>query len=90
LEQIFYGYFENAQDKAPAHEPPRDCPCLYCGKPVTAQDVRSHNLMFSSRTYAQRSYFYWTHRTCDEAHGPSHKDGGPDHIILEMIARNGD
>ena len=53
-EQIFYGYFEDTCDK-PDFEPPRDAPCLYCGKPVHAEDVRTHNLMYSAGSYAKRS-----------------------------------
>ena len=90
-EQIFYGYLEDAESAKPDYEPPRDAPCPYCGKPVHVDDVRTHNLMYSGgEKYAKRSYFYRTHRTCDESYGPAHKDGGMDHFILDMIARNGD
>jgi len=89
-EQIFYGYFEG-EGAEPDFSPPRDAPCLYCGKPVHADDVRTHNLMYSASSYAKRSYFYRTHKSCDEAKGPAHElPNGTDHIILEMIARNGD
>ena len=87
MEQIFYGYFENAQDQTPAYGPPRDAPCPFCGKPVHADDVRTHNLMYSSPAYAKRSYFYRTHRTCAEK-DPTHT--AMDGFILDMIARNGD
>lgn len=91
MEQIFYGYFEDPAATVPDREPPRDAPCLYCGKPVHAEDVRTHALMYSSPSYAKRSYFYRTHASCDEKHGPAHKlPAGTDHIILDMIARNGD
>lgn len=91
MEQIFYGYHEDPAGTVPDFEPPRDAPCLYCGKPVHAEDVRTHSLMYASPTYAKRSYFYRTHRTCDEKYGPAHElPHGTDHIILEMIARNGD
>lgn len=86
LEQIFYGWFENAQDTVPAYEPPRDAPCPYCGMPVHAEDVRSHCLMYAAPSYAKRSYFYRTHRSCDEKHGSHSMDG----FVLDMIARNGD
>jgi hypothetical protein len=86
MEQIFYGYFENAQETEPAYEPPRDAPCPFCGKPVSSDDVRTHNLIHGDRTYAQRGYFYRTHRTCAEKFGSLSMDG----FILDMIARNGD
>lgn len=88
-EQIFYGYFEST-GADPDYSPPHDAPCPYCGKPVHVEDVRTHNIMYSGPSYAKRSYFYRTHKSCDDAHGPSHKEGGPDHFILDMIARNGD
>lgn len=86
-EQTFYGYFDNAQDTTPAYEPPRDAPCPYCGRPVFEGDVRTHNIMYTGPAYAKRSYFYRTHKSCDE------KDGGlttMDGFILDMIQRNGD
>lgn len=89
MEQIFYGYFEDATPGAkPDYDPPHDGPCLFCGKPITPEDVRTHSLMFASRSYAQRSYFYRTHRTCAEKFDPAHTS--MDDTILEMIARNGD
>lgn len=87
MEQIFYGYFENPQDTAPAYQPPRDAPCPFCGKPVHEDDVRTHNLMYQAKTYARRNYFYRTHRTCAEK-DPTHT--AMDGFILDMIARNGD
>ncbi len=88
MEQVFYGYFEDAAASAkPDFEPPRDAPCLYCGKPVQPDDVRTHSLMYSSASYAKRSYFYRTHRTCAEK-DPTHT--AMDGFILDMIARNGD
>jgi hypothetical protein len=91
MEQIFYGFYEDPSSDRPDHEPQRDAPCLYCGKPVQPEDVRTHSLMYSSESYAKRSYFYRTHRTCDERYGPAHElPAGTDHMILDMIARNGD
>lgn len=93
MEQIFYGWFENEQDKEPAYEPPRDAPCPFCGKPVHAGDVRTHCLMFSASAYAKRSYFYRTHATCSDK-GKQPEGDRPqvnmDGFILDMIARNGD
>lgn len=92
-EQIFYGYFEDpAADAKPEYEPPRDAPCPYCGKPVHVGDVRSPSLMYAAASYAKRSYFYRTHRTCDDANKalPEPERFNADAFILCMIARNGD
>lgn len=87
-DQVFYGYFENSKPWVrPEYEPPHDAPCPYCGKPIHAEDVRTHSLIYQGQSYAKRSYFYRTHKSCDE------KDGGVtmmDGFILDMIARNGD
>lgn len=87
MEQIFYGYHEHAGDGPADYEPPRDAPCPFCGKPVFAEDVRTHSLMYASASYAKRSYFYRTHRTCAET-DLTHT--AMDGFILDMIARNGD
>lgn len=82
---LIYGWFDDP-DAPASYEPPRDAPCLYCGKPVHADDVRTHSLMYSG-TYAARSYFYRTHRTCDEV---ASSVTALDPFVLDMIARNGD
>ena len=86
-EQNFYGYFEDAASEMPDYDPPRHGPCPFCGRPITADDVRRHCLMFSSPSYAKRSYFYRTHRSCAET-DPTHT--AMDHFVLNMIERNGD
>lgn len=87
-EQIFYGYFEDAaQGAKPEYNPPKDAPCPFCGKPISADDVSTHSLMYASASYAKRAYFYRTHRTCKDA-DPTHT--AMDGFILDMIARNGD
>ena len=85
MTQAFYGWFDDATQRTPSYDPPHDAPCLYCGRPIAADDVRTHSLMTAGQTYAKRSYFYRTHRTCDEA-----SKEGVDALIFEMIARNGD
>lgn len=81
--QRIYGWFEDATG-TPAVNPPTDAPCLLCGVPITPDDVRTHSIM--PMTYAPRSYFYRTHRTCDEAP----HDLSADDIVFQMIQRNGD
>lgn len=85
-ENSFYGWYDDAsqaKDK-PSFDPPHDAPCPFCGTNIHAEDVRTHSLMYVEG-YAKRSYFYRTHRTCDEANSP-----GMDNFILDMIKRNGD
>lgn len=59
-----YGWFDSATDAQPAYDPPHNAPCLYCGLPLTNIDVRTHSVMYAHG--AERSYFYRTHRTCDD------------------------
>ena len=83
---LFYGWFDDRGQPRPTYEPPRDAPCPYCGKPVHAENVRTHSLMYQG-VYAARNYFYRTHRTCDDA---DQSRTAIDAFILDMIERNGD
>lgn len=65
-----YGWFDEAIGE-PAYDPPHNAPCLYCGLPMTADDVRTHSVM--AQYNAERSYFYRTHRTCDEVASDAQK-----------------
>lgn len=87
----FYGWFDDATQTAPLCEPPRDAPCLYCGKPIHKDDVRSVSLMYAGQ-YAARSYFYRIHKSCDEQNKAQRGNlsRGVDDVILDMIVRNGD
>lgn len=85
--QIFYGYFEDASPYAkPEYDPPHNAPCPFCGKPVTPDDVQTSSLMYSSASYAKRSYFFRQHKSCALKFAPLNMD----RFILEMIERNGD
>lgn len=84
-ENLIYGWFDDASQTEPTHDAPHDAPCLFCGRGIHADDVRTHSLMYSGQ-YAARSYFYRTHRTCAERHGSLTMDG----FVFDMIARNGD
>jgi hypothetical protein len=88
LEQTFYGFYEDASQAPdqPTYDPPHDAPCPFCGGKITADDVRTHSLMYAAASYAKRAYYYRTHRTCSIKHEPLTMDD----FILEMIARNGD
>lgn len=82
----FYGWYDDASQQvtSPTYDPPHDAPCPYCGTPIRAADVRTHSLMYVGQ-YAARSYFYRTHRTCDERSSTN-----MDEFIFDMIKRNGD
>jgi hypothetical protein len=88
-ENQFYGFYDDATQPSnqPTYDPPHDAPCPFCGAKITANDVRTHCLMYASDSYAKRSYFYRTHRTCAE-NDPTHT--AMDGFILDMIERNGD
>lgn len=81
-ENALVGWYDDPTQIEPSHEPPRDAPCLFCGFRIGADDVRTHSLMYASQ-YAARSYFYRTHRTCDEAESPIAMDS----FVLDLIKR---
>ena len=83
----FYGFYDDPDQprEKPSYDPPHDAPCPYCGRPIHADDVRTHSLMYAGPIYAKRSYFYRTHSSCDDAAG-----GTMDGFILDMIERNRD
>jgi hypothetical protein len=83
---IFYGWFDDADQIEPTYEPPRDAPCPFCGFRIHEEDVRTHSLTYRSE-YGPRSYFYRTHRTCADK---DKSNTGMDGFILDMIARAGD
>jgi hypothetical protein len=87
MSNAFYGWYDDPTQAAdrPSYEPPRDGPCLFCGNPISADDVRTHSIMYESKEYAKRAYFYRTHRSCD-----ANAKTGMDGFIFDMIARNGD
>ena len=83
-----WGWFDDPNQTDGTYEPPHDAPCPYCFAPMTADDVRTHNLMEASSSYAKRSYFFRTHRTCDN----DAEKRGEDITgrILDAIAKAGD
>ena len=84
--QKIYGWFDDATQTEPTYDPPSAAPCLFCGKPVSSDDVRTHCLIYTHQ-YAARSYFYRTHKSCAET-DKTHT--AMDGIVLDMIRRNGD
>ena len=89
-----WGWFDDADQTEAGYEPPHDAPCPYCFVPINRDDVRTHNLMWKAREYAKRSYFYRTHRTCDDAAKVRGVVNGSaesmDGRILDAIAKTGD
>lgn len=85
MKNLFYGWFDDADQRVPTYEPPRPGVCMLCGGEPSQSDVRTHCIM-PIDAYAARSYFYRTHRTCSEKCGDLSADG----FILDMIQRNGD
>jgi hypothetical protein len=82
-----YGWFDDPDQASPSYDPPHNAPCLFCAKPISPDDARTHCLMYAGPIYAKRSYFYRTHRTCDDVHGG---ETAMDSIVLDMISRNRD
>jgi hypothetical protein len=87
-ENQFYGWYDDKTQPVdkPTYDPPHNGPCLMCGNSITADDVRTHSLMRLG-TYATRSYFFRTHRTCSEKSGEHDVIDG---VVFRMIERNGD
>lgn len=87
-EQTFYGWYDDASqaNDNPTFEPPRNAPCPFCGVAIHPGDMRTHSLMYTEG-YANRSYFYRTHRTCADR---DQTGIGMDGFILDMIMHNGD
>lgn len=84
----FYGWFDDAAQSVPSYDPPRDGPCPYCLEPLLKDDVRTHSIMMKDGEYAKRSYFFRTHRTCDD--GAQARGKCLDDAIFVMIEANGD
>ena len=81
----FYGWFDDKAQKTATYDPPFPAPCPLCGEPTSEDDVRTHNLM-PADSYAPRSYFYRTHKTCSIKHG----DDAAAEFIIGLIERRGD
>lgn len=62
-QNAIFGWFDDADQTVPTSEPPLDAPCLFCGRRITRDDVRTHSFRETGK-YGARSYFYRTHRTC--------------------------
>lgn len=84
-----YGWYSAADQPSaePDYDPPHDAPCPYCGDPLTPDDVRTHS--FTQASQPTRSYFYRTHRTCDDAALDSAQQSVFSGIIEHIVAIEG-
>jgi hypothetical protein len=83
MSECLFGWFDDEDQSTPAYDPPRDAACLFCGAPITADDVRTHSIMYRG---SGRCYFYRTHRTCAE----KDKTGmSMDGVVFDMIEKAG-
>jgi hypothetical protein len=84
-----YGYYDRADQPAdqPTVNPPLDAPCLFCGKPLTNDDMRTHSML--AMDGAERSFFYRTHRTCHEAADDQQRNA-IDGVVWDSIVHHGD
>jgi hypothetical protein len=84
-----YGWYERADQAsdAPTYDPPHDAPCPYCGNALIAGDVRAHSMMAVERP--TRSYFYRTHRTCDDTASDGQKQSVFDGVLYR-VAHDGE
>lgn len=83
MEKI-YGWYDSphqARDK-PTYNPSFYAPCPHCRKPLTDDDARTHSILYFD---APQSFFYRTHRTCDEA-ATDEQRHAIDAKIFDMIA----
>ncbi len=76
-----YGWFDDAGE-VPGYDPPYYSPCPHCGIPVSVLDVRTHS--FVAQHGAVRSYFYRTHRSCDEAASPTEQQAIFDGVLARL------
>lgn len=83
-----YGYYDRADQPIdqPTLNPDLHGPCLFCDKPVTDEDMRTHSLM---PLHGSRSFFYRTHRTCHEAADDMRRTQ-IDGVIIDSIDHHGD
>lgn len=86
-----YGWYDSPDQptEKPTFDPPHDAPCLYCGEPLRPDDVRTHSHVAFEPEDRRRSYFYRTHRPCDEKADRQQRDGIFE-VVLANIAHHGD
>lgn len=86
-----FGWYSSADQEPdrPDHDPPHDAPCPYCGDPLNPDDVRTHSFVAQESNPGDRSYFYRTHRTCDDAATEAEKQSIFDAVISRINHTHG-
>lgn len=86
-----YGYYDRPDQpmEQPTINPDVRGPCLFCGEPMTAENIRTHSMMAMPETGPERSYFYRTHRTCHEA-ADNKQRVQIDDVVWDSIRHHGD
>lgn len=82
------GYYDSPDQKqgeAPVN-PSIDLPCPYCNFPMSEMNIRTHGFM--NMKHRLRSYFYRTHKTCDEKATPEQQQHVFDNMTLASEAAN--
>ncbi len=88
MPEKIYGYYDRADQpiEQPTINPAFDAPCLFCDKPLTEDDMRTHSIMPIG---SSRSYFYRTHRTCHES-ASSQRNGEITDFVFDSVKHHGD
>lgn len=84
-----YGWYDDADQTAPAYDPPHNAACLICGAALRPDDVRTLSMMALSSDGAERSYFYRVHRTCHVPLDDAQRTAIDD-VVWGAIRHNGD
>ena len=74
-----YGWFDSAAATTPTFDPWPNAPCPHCGEAITELDVKTHS--FAKADMPERSYFYRTHKTCDENVTEAERDAYLQHLM---------
>jgi hypothetical protein len=82
------GYFDQPGQTIPAYDPPVDLPCPYCEEPMNRFNIRTHGFM--NTRHRRRSWFFRTHRTCDEKASEEQKNKLFESMSLTSEAANDD
>ena len=85
MSNLIYGWYSDADQTSPMHDPPHNTVCLLCGEAIFAEDVRTISIMWAD-SKGDRSYFYRVHRTCHERASEPERQK-IDEIVFDMIDR---
>lgn len=80
-----YGYFTDAQQSEPAHDPGLDVDCPVCHKRLS-RPIKTISVMLAQE---KRSYFYRTHKACYDALN-AEEAGNLDGILMDAMDEDTD